>query len=183
MRYFKYLLKSLFVGILILSSVGCVKDIDLDQGEEISLRPDIKTDLLIYDVNENDFLDPETKEVKNVVRDTVRLEFLDDDYIQNDLTSLELYFRHQNSFPQAFQTKVKFLSESNSEQFRIEYTVVSGNEEHPTTTEITKMVDKSEIRKVKNSIKMVVELEPQSNGKELAGELQFASTGLFRFQF
>ncbi|MGB8375052.1 MAG: hypothetical protein WCE57_07010 [Salegentibacter sp.] len=183
MKYYKTLLRSFLFCAIGVFAVSCVKDVDLDQAQDIGLSPDIQTDLLIYDVDESDFMDPETKEMKQVIMDTVRLEFLDDDYIQNDLTALELNFIHQNSFPQAFDTKVRFLSESNREQFRVEYTVVAGSETDPATTEITKMVSKDEIGKVKRSIKMVVELEPKTNGKEFAGELQFASKGLFRFQF
>lgn len=183
MKCYNTLLRSLLFCAIGVFAVSCVKDVDLDQARDISLSPDIQTDLLIYDVTASDFLDPETKEMKQVIRDTVRLEFLDDDYIQNDLTALELNFIHHNSFPQAFDTKVRFLSESNREQFRVEYTVIAGNAEDPATTEITKMVSEDEIEKVKRSIKMVVELEPRTNGKEFAGELQFASKGLFRFQF
>ncbi|HSM62912.1 MAG TPA: hypothetical protein VK833_03130, partial [Gillisia sp.] len=79
------------VLILLLSVVvgSCVKGVDLDQAEEISLTPDLQVSLLIFDVTSEDFSNPKTGEFQATIRDTVRLEFLDDSYIQDDLHTVE----------------------------------------------------------------------------------------------
>ncbi|HEY9185437.1 MAG TPA: hypothetical protein VIM94_08940 [Salegentibacter sp.] len=162
---------------------GCVKDIDLDQAEKISLSPDLDVDLLIYDISEEYFFRSENNVFQPVIRDTVRLEFLDDDYIQKDLTEVEFYFRHINTFPQGFSHTIKFLSDAGREQILIQYEVAPGNSNNPVTTDYTEIIEENRINLIRNSIQMVVELEAHPNSKEFKGKLEFASTGLFKFDF
>lgn len=162
---------------------GCVKDIDLDQAEEIGLSPDIEVDLLIYDISEDYFYQSENNVFQPVIRDTVRLEFLDDDYIQKDLTEVELYFRHINTFPQHFSHTIKFLSNTGGEQFRVQYEVAPGGLNNPVETDYIEIIEENRINLIRNSIQMVVELEAHPNSEEFKGELEFASTGLFKFEF
>ncbi|MGY5848990.1 hypothetical protein [Salegentibacter sp. F14] len=162
---------------------GCIKDIDLDQADEISLSPDIDVDLLIYEINQDYFYQSENSVFQPVIRDTVRLEFLDDDYIQKDLTEVELYFKHVNTFSQSFTNTVKFLSEGGREQIFIQYEVSPGGLNSPKETEYTEIIEENRIHLIRNSIQMVVELEAHSNSEEFRGELDFASTGLFKFAF
>ncbi|HSP12468.1 MAG TPA: hypothetical protein VLO29_08060 [Salegentibacter sp.] len=161
---------------------GCVKDIDLDQAEEISLSPDIDVDLLIYDVEE-DYFQSVTGAFQPVIRDTVRLEFLDDDYIQKDLAEVEFYFKHINTFPQSFSNTIKFLSNAGSEQIVIRYEVAPGSANNPVETDYTELIEENRINLIRNSIQMVVELEAHPNSEEFKGKLEFASSGLFKFEF
>lgn len=162
---------------------GCVKDIDLDQAEEIGLSPDIDVDLLIYDISEDYFYQSENNVFQPVIRDTVRLEFLDDEYIQKDLTEVEFYFRHINTFPQSFLHTIKFLSNAGREQILIQYEVAPGSLNNPVETDYTEIIGENRINLIRNSIQMVVELEAHPNSEEFKGELEFASTGLFKFDF
>ena len=89
--------------------VSCVKDVDFDQAGDIALTPEIQTDLVIFEVDEKDFTDPKTSEQKKILRDTVRLEFLDDSYIQENLQSVEFSFRYHNNFPKSiFKRSIYF---------------------------------------------------------------------------
>ncbi|MDT0684863.1 hypothetical protein [Autumnicola psychrophila] len=162
---------------------GCVKDVDFSQANDIVLSPDIQSNLVLYSVGEADFVDPVTKDIHTVIRDTVRLEFLDDDYIQNDLNSVEFYFRNINTFPQAFVSRVHFLSASGRKQFSINYPISPGNSDNPVSTERIEVMGADRIEQVKNSIIMVVELEVQTNEEAFTGDLEFASKGLFKFEF
>lgn len=175
--------RSLILCVCCLVTFSCVKDIDLSQTEDIGLSPDIETDLLIYSVTAQDFKDPETSQFQQVIRDTVRLEFLDDDYIQNDLTSAELHFKNTNSIPEKFSTRILFLSENNRRQFSVEYPIRSGSEESPSTAEAVEVLGEDRISLLKNSIKMVVELTAESGTEKFEGQLDFASKGLFKFDF
>lgn len=177
-----------FSRILLLLAVltflsGCVKDVDFYQAEEISLSPDLQIDLLIYDVDEDYFVDAEIKEFDPVIRDTVRLEFLDDAYIQDDLSQVEFSFKHINSFPQSFYHTIKFLAPNGRKQFSFSYEVAPGSPEDPVETEFVELIEEDRIQLVRNSIQMVVELEVQPNDEEISGELDFASKGLFMFEF
>jgi len=184
MKFFYSRLKP-FLGVITLGIllVGCVKDIDLDQREDITLSPDVQIDLLIYDIDQTQFVDTITGSLKTRISDTVRLEFLDDDYIQNDLSSVEFYFRHINTFPREIESEIRFLSETNSEQLAINYTIKPGANANPVTTDQYELIEEDRINLVRRSIKMVVELEVEPGSEAFEGELEFASKGLFSFDF
>lgn len=167
----------------VLGISSCVKDVDFDQAGDISLKPKIQADLLIFNVESRDFKDETTGQFKSVLRDTVRLEFLDDDYIQKDLEEVEFSFRYTNTFPNEFASKVSFLSENDRVQHTLNFTVEAGSPGNPSVTEVIDLIENDEIHVIKRSIKMVVEIEAFPNGHKFAGELDFASKGLFSFEF
>ena len=176
--------KTLFLLVLCsLVLVSCVKGVDLDQREEIALTPDLQVSLLIFDVTAQDFNDPETGEFQSIIRDTVRLEFLDDSYIQDDLSTVEFSFKYTNSFTQAFRNKISFLSETNGVQHVVSFDILAGTKGQPVVTNWIEFIDKANIEVVKKSIKMVVELQAIPNQDPFEGELKFESKGLFSFEF
>ena len=184
MKFFSFfLIKS--TGLIAISCLllGCAKDIDLSQREDITLSPELQVDLLIYDIDQSQFEDPNTGNLKTRISDTVRLEFLDDDYIQKDLFSVNFYFRHINTFPREIESEIRFLSESNAEQFSVNYTIKPGANGNPITTEQYELIEEGRINLVRRSIKMVVELEVQPGTSAFEGELDFASKGFFSFEF
>lgn len=184
MKFFSFFLTK-FTSLTIVSCLflGCAKDIDLGQREDISLSPDLQIDLLIYDIDQSQFEDPGSGNLKTRISDTVRLEFLDDDYVQEDLSLVEFYFRHINTFPREIASEIRFLSESNAEQFAVNYTIKPGAAGNPVTTEAYKLIKEDRINLVRRSIKMVVELEVQPGTAAFEGELDFASKGFFSFEF
>jgi len=179
----KLLYKVLLFSLIIIGAISCVKDVDLDQTDEISLQPKVQVDLLIFDVNEVDFIDPETTALRTVIKDTVRLEFLDDSYIQDDLNKVEFSFKYTNTFPQDFNTTIYLLSENDRTQRKIDLIVKGGSSTSPEITEIIDFVDTAEIDMIKRSIKMVVEVAVVPNTEPFVGELKFQSKGLFYFVF
>ncbi len=162
---------------------SCVKDVDLDQAGNITLQPEIQADLLIFEIDQKEFTEPKTNIFSNVIRDTVRLEFLDDSYIQNDLAKVEFSFRYRNSFPQSFANKISFLSEQDNLQHQVEFITEAGSMGNPSITEVIEVIETENIDVIKRSIKMVVEIEALTNDKPFLGILRFESKGLFSFQF
>lgn len=174
----------LFLSVLFIVFVcSCVSDVDFDQASEISLRPKIEMSLLHFEITEEDWIDPATNELGTILRDTVRLAFLDDDYIQKDLVRLDLNFRHSNSFSGPFSNRVSFLSENNREQHVIDLYVDAGDKEQPQLSQITEVIDVENIQVIKRSIKMAVEIERLPTEEPFVGELKFESKGVFFFEF
>lgn len=171
---------ALFVSLLLSS---CFKDVDFGQAPDISMTPNVDMDLLVYELNENDFIDSQTGAFTPVIRDTVRLEFLDDDYIQNNLQSVEFRFRHENYFSQPINSQIKFLDKNGREQFSINYLIPAGKVDSTAVVDTIRLIQGSEIRKVKRSIQMALELEMQGGSKSVKGGLDFLSKGLFKFEF
>ena len=178
--------KLIIVPTLLISCLcftSCFKDVDFGQAPDIALEPDLQVDLAYYELNENDFLDSENNSYTPLIRDTIRLEFLDDDYIQDGLTYTEFRFRHENQFPYPIRSNIKFLGENNRREFNMIYMIPPGSLGAPSVVDTLKVMEGTAIRKVRRSIKMVMELEIEGGEKDLAGRLKFLSKGLFRFEF
>lgn len=169
--------------ILVSGLTSCVKDVDLDQAEDIRLRPDLQVDLLIFDVEASDFTDPKSGLPRTIIKDTVRLEFLDDDYIQNDLSKVEFRFRYTNTFSNSFSSRIYFLSETNALQHQVDFIIAGGDKTAPVITEKIDFTGENDIDRIRRTIKMVVEIEVLTGGQPVDGNLQFQSKGLFSFQF
>ncbi len=169
--------------LLAFGMLSCVKDVDFDQAGNITLQPEIQADMLIFEIDQKEFIDPETGFFRRIIRDTVRLEFLDDDYIQSDLSQVEFSFKYRNSFPQAFSNKISFLSEQDNLQHRVEFITDPGNINNFVVTEKIETIGPENIQVIKRSIKMVVEIEALTNSEPFVGILRFESKGLFSFQF
>lgn len=176
----KILILGFFVGLLFSS---CFKDVDFGQAENITLEPDLEVDLLYYTLNETDFLDSETGNFTPVIRDTVRLEFLDDDYIQDNLMYAALRFRHENDFPYDINSNIRFLGENGRNQFNVAYTIPSAVDGNSSIVDTVRVLEGNEIVRLRRSIQMVLQLEIIGADKDLQGELDFLSKGLFRFEF
>lgn len=177
-------LKILLIGFLLsLAFSSCFADVDFGQSENITLEPDLEVDLLYYKLNELDFLDSETNEYSSTIRDTVRLEFLDDDYIQDGLVYAAFRFRHENRFPYLINTNIRFLSASGRSQFNITYTIPEGTLTSPAIVDTVHVMQGNDINKVRRSIQVVVEHEIVGADKAIQGELDLQSKGLFKFEF
>jgi len=162
---------------------SCFKDVDLSQTEDIQITPDIDVDIIYYDLNKDDFLDSDTGEFTAIIRDTVRLEYLDDSYMQDGLTYAEFRFRHENSFPYAVRSELNFLNDRNRKEFDVNYIIPAGSDTMISIVDSLHIVQESNINQVKNSIELAVELELLEPSKSLEGNLKFSSRGLFRLTF
>ncbi|MUP46637.1 hypothetical protein E0K83_12910 [Gramella sp. BOM4] len=179
-------LKLIIVPTLIISCLSlssCFKDVDFGQAPDIALEPDLQVDLAYYELNETDFFDSETSLFTPLIRDTIRLEFLDDDYIQDGLMFAEFRFRHENRFPFPVRSNIKFLNKNERPEFNVAYVIPEGSLDSPGIIDTLKVMEGNDIRKVRRSFKMVMELEVLGDGKDLDGNLDFSSKGLFRFEF
>jgi len=183
MSFVKLLKTPILLLLFSVVMLSCVKGVDLDQTEEIALTPDLQVSLLVFDVTGADFKDKDTGEFTAIIRDTVRLEFLDDSYIQDDLSTVEFSFRYSNSFPQAFRNKISFLSENDRVQHSLQFDIAQGEKENPAITDWVEFIENERIDVIKKSIKMVVEIEVIPNDNPFEGELNFESKGLFSFEF
>lgn len=162
---------------------SCFKDVDFSETDEIMISPDLEVDVIYYQLNQDDFFDSDTGEYVAIIRDTVRLEYLDDSYIQDGLKHAEFRFRHENTFPNEIRSNIKFLSERNRSQFNVAYTIPAGTMDSLAIVDTTHVMDASRIEKVRRSIKLAIELEMTGSEKGLEGELKFSSKGLFRLEF
>lgn len=167
---------------LLFLMVSCVKDVDVDQAQEIVIPPTAALDLVYFTLDPSHFV-RERPSGPLIARDEVRLEFLDDDYIRNGLIRADYNFIFTNSFRQSFKSTFIFLSENNVVRYRINFDIPAGSPSSPVTIDYTEIIDIDEIDAIRKSIKMFVILEMQPNSEVIEGELQLKSKAFYRFEF
>lgn len=169
------------LALILLISTSCVKDVDLDQYNEIVIPPTAAIDLIYFTLEKEDFIDAAGN--PKTANDNVRLEFLDDDYIQDGLMRADFNFVFTNSFQQQFTTTFKFLAENNSVQHSFKIDVPAGTAGSPATVNYTELIPESQINVIRRSIKLLVEIEMQPNSAPVEGELQLESKAFYKFEF
>lgn len=165
---------------LIFFFASCVRDVDLDQYEEIVISPEAAIDLIFFTLKKEDF----TGGQNNILRayDITRLDFLDDDYIQNDLVRTDFNFRFTNSFEREFVAVVRLLSEGNAVRHEILIPIPAGTNTSPAIVDYTDIIYEDQIQKVRRSIKMSVEITTH-NAPFVDGELDLESRAFYYFEF
>ncbi len=179
MPLINYLSKIVFLS-LVLVSYSCVKDVDLDQYNEIVLSPEAAIDLIYFDLTADEFTGENGSGV--TASDETRLDFLDDDYIQNSLVRADFNFRFTNTFQSPLTATIRLVSPSNSVQHTIEVPIPSGSLGEPATIDYTEIIDENQINRVRRSIKMSVEII-RHDPTAIEGSLQLASKGFYYFEF
>jgi hypothetical protein len=160
---------------------SCVKDVDLDQIDEVVIPPTAAIDLVFFDLEASDLKD--TSSGAKVASDDTRLEFLDDDYIQDGLMRADFIFKFVNTFQQPGTATVKFLSASNSLRHQVVIDIPSGTANSPAVVNITEIVGVEQISRIRNSIKMSVDIEIFPNSEPLEGTLKMESKAYYYFEF
>lgn len=175
-------LKKLILLPLIVVQLACVKDTNLDQYNEIVIPPSVEIDLIYFDLQVEDFYDQEGEEKS--ASDELRLEFLDDDYIQDGLVTAEFNFIYTNYFTREFKSIISFLSEGGTVLYSFPISVPAGSENSPAVLNYKEIIPRSQIDALKKSIWMKVEVEMVSNENQVEeGKLQLESKGLYKFEF
>ncbi len=179
MRRKTNLLKIAILPVIFLM-VSCVKDVDIDQYEEVVFTPEAAIDLVYFTLTAEDFSAAGNGTIQ--AADATRLDFLDDDYIQTGLLRAEFNYRFNNSFQKDVTAHIRFLSGSNRVQHSVVINIPAGNETSPAIIDYTEIINEDQIQKIKRSIKMSVEITMQ-DVPVMEGELQMKSKAFYYFEF
>jgi len=166
-----------------LSVVSCVKDVDFEQADDFTTTQKVDLDLIFFNLDTSNFVLTGTNEVIPVIRDTTRLEFLDDGFIQDNLIQIDFLFQYDNTFSQAFFNRTVFLNEQDEVLYESSFEVkpsVSGVLE---TTQYSEIVISPELDAIKQSIKMFIELTLEPNGRPIEGMLKHKSKAIYTLEF
>lgn len=177
-------LKPLFQALLpvVIFCSSCVRDVDLDQASEIVIPPTAALDLVYFTLGAEHFY-PANTTGPRMADDLVRLEFLDDDYIQDGLVRADLNFRFTNTFTSPILCDIVFLSENNSERYRINFLIPGGSSEQPGIIDFTEIIEGANLNSFKQAIKMRLELEMLSGADPEGGQLQLKSKAFLKLEF
>lgn len=179
MPSYKNLLRITFLTLLLFCT-SCVKDVDMDQAEEIVIPPTAAIDLIYFDLTVEELSTGSGGNLR--AEDETRLDFLDDDYIQDGLMRADFNFRFTNSFQNSFSVNFLFRTESNAITHQIRVDVPAGTTASPAIIDFTEIID-SEINRIKRSIKVSAQIDMQEALISGEGNLKLQSKGIYYFEF
>lgn len=90
--------------------LGCVKDIDFDQAGDIVLKPVYETDLLLFDLEADQFVYNGIE--VGTVTDTTGVDALSGEFSNKYLDQASLYFEFTNTISRSFRIEASFLNEN-----------------------------------------------------------------------
>ncbi len=182
----KYLQRYLSIVVLIAIfsiSISCVDDVDFDQTQDVVFNQTVDASLIFFTIDTTDLENVNTEEAVVTVRDSTRLEFLDDDYIRENLLEVTLDFQVDNTFGQSLVNRAVFLNNAGQEQFVVEFEIISSPDGSVQRTEFTQVLSQEDIIAISNSIQIANEVIFTTNGASLNGELSLQSKALYKLEF
>lgn len=181
MKNLKDLLKVPLLSIVfILVLTSCVKDVELDQIDEIQLTPTAVIDLLDFTL-EADLLAFEQQETIGFDRE-VTFEVVTDDLKQN-VTSVDLFFDTTNSLPRKFQATLYFMTDRNRVNHTISFDILPGNKETPQISTLKETFEGEALNALNESSKIKIRMEMDPGPGATEGQLQLLSTAAYNFEF
>ena len=153
--------------------MACVKDLDFDQTDDILLSPVVAIDFVFFNINSEKF--SEISPTNLVVTDTVFFDFLNEDFLVDNLIKADFYFKNTNSLPSQLITQYQFLDENNELHYEITIPVNSGAINNPVITEYTEIIDEASIGNLTLSNKLVINVIAPSPLVNIDGTLNLES--------
>ena len=182
----KYFLRYVSVITLITSVLlytSCVDDVDFDQTQDIVLSPTVDASLIFFTMDTSDFESVDTQDVMITLRDTTRLEFLNDDFIREKLIEVTLDFQVDNTFGQSLVNRAAFINNAGEEQFVVFFDIISSPDGSVQRTEFTQVLSEEDIQAISNANQLANEVILTTNGASINGELSLQSKAVYKLEF
>ncbi|MEP0264466.1 hypothetical protein [Dokdonia sp.] len=183
MKHTFQLLGVLILTLFFTAYTSCVSDVDFDQTQDVVISPNAVTDLIFFNLDTSDFENVDTPEIELSVQDTTRLEFLNDDFIRENLIEITLDFQVDNSFGQSLVNRAAFINSAGVEQYVVEFEIVASPDGTLQRTLFTEVISLEDIQAISNSSQIANEVTLTTNGASINGELIFQSKATYALEF
>lgn len=170
----------LFLVCLLFTS--CVKDVDFEEAEEITITPIIEANLVFFDIEATRFYDVETDMPILSVSDVTELPFLDDTGTQENLLEAEFTFLFANSIEREFVVDFEFLDDDGVIQYNTQTTVNQGFSGDVRETEFIHSVVVPETLNLTMANRLRIVVTIPSSDATLQGNLVMQSKATFYFE-
>jgi len=150
-----------------------VSDVDFDQTEDIVIGPTVDLNLIFFELDDTDFITTTALPIVTV-SDTTDLNFLESNFLDNNLRQIDFTHQFDNRFSQAFEARILFLSEEGVLQYEIDIPIPANR-----TTTNTDIVVDPDLGRVLAATQVVTELTIIPNTLPISGSLRHRSKGVF----
>lgn len=182
MKNLKDLLKIPLLSIFIFSILtSCVKDIDLDQMNEVTLRPKAVVDLINFELKA-DLIPNIDPGVPIVDEKTVAFEVITND-LKESVVGIDLGFKYFNSLPRTFKVDISFLNDRDRIKKNLSFEIPPGNENYPVNDGFIHTFVGKDLELLNESSQVKIRLEMQPGPGASGGQIQLSSTAAYQFEF
>ncbi|WP_111682095.1 hypothetical protein [Winogradskyella tangerina] len=170
--------------ILILTCTSCVKDVDFNQAENLTLTPIVAASVVYTDVEASRFSENGT-EIETVRDSIANIEIFTEQFVIDNLVRTDLVFEVTNSIDRSFELDVEFLDESDTLLDVFTFEALPSNGSNEVITMVTEVYENERLEALKQTTKLVITLRllPSSDGSTLnensTGRIILKSKGLF----
>ncbi|MDG1064242.1 MAG: hypothetical protein P8O93_07335 [Flavobacteriaceae bacterium] len=155
-RFIWYLLPGLLFPLL----TSCVKDTDFDQLQEVVITPEVDVNLLFFEINSNEFVDPVTGLPRMVLSDVTDIPFLDDSDTQEGIIRADFLYEFDNFTSIDYQVTISFRRGADNVTYSVDFIVPAGAVANPQSHIVLDQVEAPQIYDLTQANKMAVTVDP-----------------------
>jgi len=162
--------------------VSCTKPVDFSQINDLEINPIIETSLVFLDEPVNQFIDNGAE--LTTVQDFVLIDFLNNEFTQDNLDKAEFTFETTNSIAREFQMQVDFFNESNQQLHSFSVLVEASLNNTNIVSSYVEVFEGSSLNALKATSKLVFTLRMSSGttiNEDTQGRIELKSKATFYF--
>ncbi|MCB4807733.1 hypothetical protein LG651_05680 [Tamlana sp. 62-3] len=163
-----------FIGIILLTS--CTEEVDFNQANQIQISPTVELSLVYSQADVNDFL-VNGQEVVTTETDFIEVDIFNDQFINDNVTKVDLHFETENTLPREFQYAVNFYTETGNYLYTYSFSSLE-------TSPHIATFENDDLNIIKNTsiLEFVISMLPgEALNSETQGAISLKSKGIFYF--
>lgn len=182
----KITLNTILLLCIILSYNACIKDVDFDQAENLSISPALEVSIFHFEEPANTFLDDDGVEIITV-KDSVNIGIFSDQFVVDNLIKADFLFETTNTINRAYQAEIEFYNDLFELQHIINFGVSESPNNQDVVVEYVEVFEGMELEALKATTNLVLTLNllPSTDGSTLnentPGDLLLRSKASFYF--
>lgn len=158
------MLKRIFPILFLILVTSCVKDVDFEQAEDVSISPIVESSLLFFDFPASEFQEP-TGTAIVVEQDALDLDFFTEEFIRDNLIRAEFFFEVTNTIDRTFRADVIMYDIDGNVTYAFDIMISpdGNNEVVVTHTEVFEGVSLDQL-KITTRMELILSMFPSASG-------------------
>lgn len=177
---------TLLILCIISCFTACVKDVDFEQAENISISPALEVSIIHFEEHVGAFLNDAGVELITV-RDSIDIEIFNDPFVVDNLVKADFLFETTNTINRAYKAEIDFYNDLYELQHNFNFGVGASNNNQDIVVEYVEVFEGQDLEALKTTTNLVLTLtlQPSSDGSILGegspGHLKLRSKASFYF--
>lgn len=161
------MLKQIFPILFLLLITSCVKDVDFEQAEDLSITPVLEASLLFFDFSAPEFQEP-TGTALVIEQDALELDIFNDEFLRDNLVRAEFFFEVTNSIDRTFRADIIMFDVDGNVTNAFDISIAAGgtNEIQETHTEVFEGATLDQLKNT-TSMQFILTMFPSLTGDPL----------------